>query len=129
MQTFKKEERLTSKKLIDKLFTEGHTFNANPLRIIWLEAETGTNYPVSLVVSVSGKKVKKAVARNLIKRRIREAFRKNKSTFYEFLRNKQKNCIIAVIYLPLEIVGYNEIESKIIYMFKRLQKEYENFDR
>jgi len=44
-QTFKKEERLTSKILISKLFEEGKKWNSYPFRIITLD------HPVPLCLS------------------------------------------------------------------------------
>jgi len=129
MQTFKKEERLNSKKLIEKLFNEGESFKAYPLRIIWLETDNAVNSPASLLISVSSKKFKKAVLRNLMKRRIREAFRKNKQTFYSFLEKNHRKCVMAVLLISVKPATYKEIEEKIIYCFERLQKEYENSDR
>ncbi len=129
MQTFKKEERLTSKKLIEKLFNEGKSFKGFPLRVVWLDTELQGNVPASVLISVQAKRFRNAYQRNLLKRRIREANRKNKASFYSMLLNKQKNCVLAILYISAEIASYKEIEQKIIYIFKRLQEEYENTDR
>ena len=125
MQTFNKDERLSVEKIIDKLFSEGKSFLIYPYRVVWLEHDHGTKYPVQILISVSKKKFKRAVDRNLIKRRTREAYRKNKSSFYKFLNNKNKNCTFALIYTSNEIALYKEIEQKIISILQRLQSEYE----
>ena len=125
MQTFKKDERLSAEKIIDKLFSRGKSFLIYPYRVVWMEHEAGTKYPAQILISVSKKKFKKAVDRNLIKRRTREAYRKNKSSFYKFLNHKEKNCIFALVYTSNEIALYKEIEQKIILILQRLQSEYE----
>ena len=129
MQTFKKEERLNSKKLIEKLFDEGKSFKAYPLRVVWLEFDNKTTVPASILISIPAKKFRSASERNLLKRRIREAYRKNKEAFYMFLQNEHRKCVFAVLYISDEMATYNELEQKIIYIFKRLQEEYENSDR
>ena len=77
------------------------------------------------MVSVPKKKIRKAVKRNLLKRRIREAFRLQKKPFYEFLTARQANCSFAVVYNSGEIAEYKVLEEKILLVLQRLQKEYE----
>lgn len=125
-QTFSKEERLSSKKKIDRLFAEGNGFTIYPLRAIWLYTKSqDTNIPAQILISVSKKKIKKAVTRNLIKRRIREGYRKNKSGFYGYLTKNNINCTLALVYIAPDIALYKEIEEKIILVLKRLESEYE----
>ncbi len=125
-QTFSKEERLTSKKKIDRLFAVGNGFNVYPFRIIWMfrEAQDG-NTPAQVLISVSKKKIKKAVTRNLIKRRIREGYRKNKSGFYSYLTKNNIDCTLALVYIASDIALYKDIEQKIISILQRLESEYE----
>ncbi|MCB0805696.1 MAG: ribonuclease P protein component [Bacteroidales bacterium] len=129
MQSFNKEERLRSKKLIEKLFAEGQSFKIFPFRVIWLNADTGTGAAASLLISVPAKRIRKAVQRNLIRRRIREAYRKNKQIFYSTLAERGRKCVFAVIYLSGETIDYKETEGKIISLLNRLKMEYENIDR
>ena len=73
-----KEERLSWKRYIDQLFAEGQSFVAFPLRVVYLPLEEQMQAPVSILISVSKKKFKRAVKRNLIKRQVREAYRVRK---------------------------------------------------
>ena len=120
MQTFKKEERLCSKKTIELLFSQGKSFYEYPLRIIWLNVELNTPYPAQVMITVSKKYVPGAVKRNLLKRRIREAYRKNKFSFYEFLTTTNLKCAFAIVYTSKDILDYKEIEAKIILILQRL---------
>ena len=125
MLTFKKEERLYSKKIINRLFSDGKSFIISPFRVVWLEGEPEMKYPAKVLISVSKKKFKRAVDRNLLKRRTREAYRKNKDSFYKFLNRNSKSCVFALLYISGEQNKYKEIEEKIILILQRLQKEYE----
>ena len=126
MQTFKKEERLSKTKVINKLFSEGKRFNIAPFRIIWFNTEIENKYPAQVLISVSKKQFKRAVDRNLIKRRIREAYRKNKTVFYSELNKNTKKCVFALLYNSDEIASYKDIEEKIILILQRLQTIHEN---
>ena len=61
-----KEERISSKIEIDRLFTEGNSFIVYPLRVVYIEnaspKEKGVN--VSIMASMPKKKFKRAVKRN-----------------------------------------------------------------
>jgi ribonuclease P protein component len=126
MQTFKKEERLSKTKLIDQLFSGGNKFSQPPFRVIWMEIDLESNYPAQVLISVSKKHMKKAVKRNLVKRRIREAYRRNKFSFYGALSEKGKNCILALLYNSKEVASYKDIEEKIFLILQRLQSIDEN---
>ncbi len=121
-QKFGKDERLHSKKLIEKLFKEGKSFFKYPFKIVYLETEPFNTAPVAVLVSVSKKRFKRAVERNRIKRLIREAYRKNKYILYESGKlNFQKSLLIGLIYTGKTIIPYNEIEKKIILILRQLK--------
>jgi ribonuclease P protein component len=68
MYTFKKEERLCNKKLIDELFHNGSSFLCYPYRVSWLTVEENAEFPVQVLIAVPKKRYKRAVDRNLVKR-------------------------------------------------------------
>ncbi|MEE4177619.1 MAG: ribonuclease P protein component [Bacteroides sp.] len=82
-------------------------------------------HPAKAMVSVSKKNYKKATERNLLKRRIKEAYRKNKQGFYTFLEDEKLLCLLAFVYTSREILPYSEIENKIILTLQKLQAEAE----
>ena len=96
--SFHKTERLCSKKIIDKLFIEGKTIFVYPVKIVYLETSLSSKFPVQAVFTVGKRNFKRAVQRNLIKRRMREAYRLNKHKFYHEIGEKQ----VAVFYLYSE---------------------------
>ena len=112
--TFQKAERLSKEKNIQELFSKGSSFYLYPFKILLLP-NPDQNYPYNQVlISVSSRNFKKAVDRNLIKRRIREAYRLNKAA----LKGTQK-LMIAYIYTAKEILTFQEIQEKLIKAFKR----------
>ena len=125
MQTFKKEERLCSKKVIDTLFAKGSPFFIHPFKIIWIDLPLETKFSAQILINVSKRHFKKAVDRNKIKRQIRESYRKNKSSLYDFLALHSKQCAFAITFVAKEKASYQEIESKIILILQRLQDEHE----
>lgn len=101
VQTFAKAERLHSKKIIQELFTKGSSFYLHPFKIILLLNPDQSTPHHQILISVSKRFFKKAVDRNLLKRRMREAYRKEKENFQVPTR-----LLIAFIYtnkLPLPL--------------------------
>lgn len=112
-ETFRKSERLCSKKAIAGLFENGNSFYSFPFQIIWIKSPAGQISPAQVAISVSKKTFRRAVKRNLIRRRIREAYRRNKHTLYEFLESKNTRIVFIIIFKDNEIPEYISIEKTI----------------
>ena len=119
--SFRKNEKLCSKKVIDRLFAEGKSVFAFPLKFVYLETGLTTETPAQAGFAVSKKNFKRAVQRNLIKRRMREAYRLHKPDFYEALKEIQ--VAVFFVYTAKEIADYAVIESAIIKGLKKLVRE------
>ncbi len=66
-----------------------------------------------VLFSVAKKRFKKAVDRNLIKRRMREVYRLNKQQLlYDVLAPADRKIIFAVSYIGSDIVSYETMEKK-----------------
>ena len=125
MYSFSKEERLCSVKLIEKLFHNGSSFLLYPFRIIWLQEELSAGNPVQVLISVPKKKFKRAVDRNLLKRRIREIYRLQKSeNLYPFLAEHSVTMILGINYIGNEIGEYAFLEKKFNAAISKLKKVY-----
>jgi ribonuclease P protein component len=119
--TFSKNERLCSKKIIDRLFAEGKSVFVFPLKMVYLETGLGTKTPAQAGFAVSKKNFKRAVQRNLIKRRIREVYRLQKPEFYAAMKELQ--VAVFFFYTSKEIVDYAVIESALKKGLKKLVRE------
>jgi len=125
--TLRKRERIKHKKLIEKIFANGKSFLVYPFKVMWIETDSkaigyNTEYPAQFAISVSKKKFKKAVDRNLLKRRSREAYRLNKHILYNELETQNRQLAFMFIYISKEILPLEIIESKIILILRRLSK-------
>jgi ribonuclease P protein component len=77
-------------------------------------------FPSQVAFSVSKKSFKRAVKRNLIKRRIKEAYSKNKHSLYEILANANKKIIFIIIYKGDLIPGYTSVEKSVNQIIEKL---------
>jgi ribonuclease P protein component len=112
-ETFKKAERLSSRKTITKLFESGNTLFTDCFKVIWSESETDSPFPARIAFTVPKKRFRRAVTRNLLKRRIREAYRKNKSPFYKFLVSENIQIALMVIFRKDSVEEYNTLEKAV----------------
>lgn len=121
---FIKEERLCSKKRLSALFQNGSSFLFYPFRVTCLSSPVLTQkMPVQVVIAVPKKRFKSSVDRNLIKRRIKEAYRLNKEThLYPFLNQDHQKIILAINYVGKEIHDFDFIAQKLLGTFKTLSK-------
>ena len=119
--TFKKEEKLKSRKLIEVLFKQGNSFSNFPFRVLYILSEKNIA-PLQTGFAVSGKNFKKAVDRNRIKRLMREAYRLQKSSLKETLKIHGKFMAVFFIYTGSEIPDYKNVFQKMNSALNRLNK-------
>ena len=111
--SLKKNERLCSFSEIQSLMKKGETFFHYPFKVVYQNIsieEEGTQAPNAIMVSVPKRNFKRAVQRNLLKRRIRESYRLNK----EILAAPQGcRTNILFVYVSKDIKEFSYIEEKV----------------
>lgn len=104
--TLPKKERLCGKTGISRLLAKGRHGSVQGLRYLFLSGnEAGMD---RIMVSVPKKMFKRAVKRNLLKRRIRESWRKQK---HDLLSDSGVD--ILFMYPTREILSYEEIYAAV----------------
>lgn len=121
--SFTKGERLCGIKAISRLFAEGKSMAFPPLRVIYVILPGDKEFQTARVlVSVPKRYFRKAVDRNLIRRRIKEAYRKNKMPLVRFMSEAGKRIEIAIIWTDTVIRSYSETERSVIEMVQKLSR-------
>ena len=108
--TLGKQERLKSKKLIEKLYTEGNSVKTFPLRMVFVQTAHTSDFPCQIGVSVAKRNFKLAVDRNRLKRLMRETYRLQKEIVYNNLKDPY---IFMISYIGREEIKYEELYLKM----------------
>jgi ribonuclease P protein component len=113
--TFRKEEKLTKEKDIQELFDKGSSFYLFPFKVFVLPNPQQDSPHHQVLISVSKKNFKRAVDRNLIKRRMRESYRLQKQSL-----PAEPKLWIGYIYSHREIILFEEMKNKMLKTFTRI---------
>jgi ribonuclease P protein component len=114
--SFPKKERLCGKTAISKLLAQGRHAIVPGMRFLYM-TETGNDH-ARLLISVPKKIFKRAVKRNLYKRRIRESWRRQKH-----MLDVAKGVDILIIYSSKELLSYEEIYSGIGLIIEKINRQ------
>ena len=123
MFKFPKKQKLCGEKVIERLFANGKSISEKPFRAIWNFEKNNDQVFVKSLIVVSKKRLKLAVDRNVLKRRIKEAYRLQKKQLECFLESTNQQLNLAIIYQEEEILDYKTLEEKINLLLSRLIKE------
>jgi len=122
--TLSKQERLSSRKEIESLFTEGQSLTKYPVRLVWRETllSLPSETPVQVMFSVSKKKFPKAIDRNRAKRLMREGYRLLKPEVYSSIPTL-KSYHLGWIYTGSELLDFVTIQKSISTTLERWIKK------
>jgi len=115
-----KDEILSLKKVIAETFEKQNKIFNFPFKVLINSSVLPTTKPAQVLFTVPKRNFKLAVDRNRIRRRIKEAYRKNKHALYQYLDVNNLQLAIIIIYIGKEDMSYSEIEKKIILSLQKI---------
>jgi len=123
--TLGKDQRLKSRKRIERIFREGKSINVFPYRVYYMLGGEPAGGKPSLRAGfgAGSRHFKKAVDRNRIKRLTREAYRLNKEGLSEIVEQRRLNLSLFFIYTGKELPDHRLVSDKIAVALQKIGKE------
>ena len=123
MESFRlyKHEKLCSRTAVNLLFSDGKSEFAYPLRVVYRIVPDATASGARFLITVPKKKVRTAVGRVLMRRRIREAYRLNRRFLLPALAEKGIAIEMAFLYLDKELQPYTKIEERMRTVLSKIE--------
>lgn len=118
--TFKKSEKLCNQSVIDLLYKKGSVFYATPLKVTYLFKISEVTESTKVLIVVPKRNHKKAVTRNLLKRRIRESYRLNKHLLVAIKHSQPLEIAFSLQYISKELLPYETINEALIAVLKKM---------
>lgn len=121
--SYNKFEKLKSRKQIELLFAQGKSISSFPVKVFYLPVEHTPEHPVQVGVGVSARNFKKAVDRNIIKRRMREAYRLHKLPLHEHLITNQKSVAVFILWIDKQLPTAAALQDLMPGVLEKLIKQ------
>ncbi len=121
--SYNKFEKLKSRKQIELLFAKGKSISAFPVKVFYLHVDHTPVHPVQVGVGVSARNFKKAVDRNTIKRRMREAYRLHKLPLHEHLVAQQKSVAVFILWIDKQMPTTAALQELMPAVIEKLIKQ------
>jgi ribonuclease P protein component len=121
--SYNRFEKLKSRKQIELLFAKGKSISAFPVKVFYLPVDHTPVHPVQVGVGVSARNFKKAVDRNTIKRRMREAYRLHKLPLHEHLVAQQKSVAVFILWIDKQMPTTAALQELMPAVIEKLIKQ------
>ena len=121
--SYNKFEKLKSRKQIELLFAQGKSISSFPVKVFYLPVDNSPLHPVQVGVGVSARNFKKAVDRNTIKRRLREAYRLHKLPLHEYLMAHQKSVAVFILWIDKQLPTTEALQDLMPAVVEKLIKQ------
>jgi ribonuclease P protein component len=122
--SYQKKDKLKSRKQTQFLFAKGQSMNAFPIKLIYtIEAfEPGT---LQAGVGAPSRTFRKAVARNRVKRLLREGYRLERPSFVEATTTTMEKLRVNLFFLYTDatVITQKEIQEKVKQLLARLAEK------
>ena len=120
---YRRKDKLKSKKLIEQIFTEGKALTVYPLRLVYIKTDFEDESILKTSVSVSKRLHKTAVARNRIKRLLRESYRLNKPIYFN---NSSASYAFMILYLSKDGITFDKLNKSMKLLFNKFTAHHEH---
>lgn len=117
--TLGKQERLSRKKIIERLNGEGQALRTPALILVYMPVHLPVDFPAQVMFTASKRNFKRAHDRNKIKRLMREGYRKQKHIVYNPLRHRNLQCALMIIFTGRSLPNAAYVHGKISELLKR----------
>lgn len=117
--TFRKEERLISRKTIEALVRSGKVIHLPPVRLTWLPIQNDSGSSLQAAFAVPKRVFKNATDRNLLKRRMRESYRKNKYMVGSLVSERKMQYALLFVFTGNKLISYSDADEKIRLILQR----------
>ena len=92
-------------------------------KVIWTISARELPFPAQVAFSVPKRFFRLSVTRNLLKRRMREAYRRHKYILYDFLNSQNIRIEFVVILKDIPVPDYRLVEKYMLEMIGKLTTE------
>ena len=121
--SYNKFEKLKSRKQIELLFAQGKSISSFPVKVFYLPVDNSPLHPVQVGVGVSARNFKKAVDRNTIKRRMREAYRLHKLPLHGYLMAHQTSVAVFILWIDKQLPTTEALQDLMPAVVEKLIKQ------
>ncbi len=91
--------------------------------MVWLNSGSGALHPATIAISVPVRRIRKAVKRNLVKRLVRESYRRNREILHEALENNNLKIDFMIIYNSGSVYAFDFINLKLRELIQKFIQE------
>lgn len=126
---FPKEEKLCSKKGIEELFSKGEHFHIYPYKVFFLkkgiDVKSKKDTKIKVLLAVPKKRIRRAVHRNLLKRRMRESYRLQKYSLMWHCNQESSNMVLrlGIIYVADKRLPFSVLDIAMKQIVKQLNEK------
>ena len=111
---------MCSRTAVNALFSGGNSVIAYPLRAVFRFIDCDSTVPPRFLITIPKKKIRTAVGRVLMRRRVREAYRLRRFSLAAKLADCGKTAEIAFLYLDSRLIDYNVIDERMTALLDKI---------
>ena len=124
--SFPRKEHLKYRKLFETLYKQGKKEFKYPVMAIWTETALPEDCPIQAGFTASKRNYKSAVARNDLKRKMREAYRTQKQPLAQLLQHKNKQIAVLFVTVKTDNTSYEVLQHKILLLLQEIEGKLQN---